>query len=43
MYEVIIEDCRDCDNKIKNPVYLQLESRIIFYNKIFNIRKFYSI
>ena len=30
MYEVIIEDCRDCDNKIKPPVYLQLESRKFF-------------
>lgn len=43
MYEVIIEDCRDCDNKIKSPVYLQLESRKFLYNKIFNIWKFYSI
>lgn len=43
MCEVIIEDCRDCYNKIKYQVYLQLESRIIFYKKIFNIWKFYSI
>ena len=43
MYEVIIEDYSNCDNKIKTPPYLQLESRKIFYNKIFNIWNFYSI
>ena len=43
MYEVIIEDYSNNDNKIKTPFYLQLESRKIFYNKIFNIWKFYSI
>ncbi len=47
MYEVIMENCSEtdcyCDNKINSPIYLQLESRKFFYNKIFNIWKFYSI
>ncbi len=43
MHEIIIEDYSDIENKIKNPPYLQLESRKFFYNKIFNIWKFYSI
>ena len=43
MYDIIIEDYSNCDNKIKTPPYLQLESRKFFYNKIFNIWKFYSI
>jgi hypothetical protein len=42
MYEVIIEYDNKSDNKITTYPYLQLESRKIFYNKIFNITKYNS-
>ena len=42
MYEVIMEHDIVSDDKITTYPYLQLESRKIFYNKIFNITKYNS-
>jgi hypothetical protein len=42
MYNVIMEHDIVSDDKITTYPYLQLESRKIFYNKLFNITKYYS-